>query len=236
MADVQPLPGFRYAAADELAELVAPPYDVIPAEAQERYYARHPHNIIRLELGRDEPGDDELSNRYTRAAATFTEWRRGGVLRQDTPSLYLYEQRFNIGDQSYARRSLLARVRLEPWEAGVILPHERTLSKPKADRLQLMRACAANLSPLMTLYDDPDGALAALLGGAGARAPDISFVDEAGEAHPHWLLGDEALAGQGAALLAPRQVYIARRHHPYAKAQAARAQCTQKVTEPAPGE
>jgi uncharacterized protein (DUF1015 family) len=90
MADVQPLPGFRYAAADELADLVTPPYDVISAEAQKRYYARHPHNIIRLELGRDEPGDDELSNRYTRAAATFAEWRRGGVLRQDTPSLYLY--------------------------------------------------------------------------------------------------------------------------------------------------
>src|SRR5258706_12101810 len=76
MADVRPLPGFRYAAADELAGLVTPPYDVISPEAQERYYARHPHNIIRLELGRDEPGDDEpgddeLSNRYTRAAATF---------------------------------------------------------------------------------------------------------------------------------------------------------------------
>src|SRR5260221_12993163 len=214
MADVQPLPGFRYAAADELAELVAPPYDVIPAEAQERYYARHPHNIIRLELGRDEPGDDELSNRYTRAAATFTEWRRGGVLRQDTPSLYLYEQRFNIGDQSYARRSLLARVRLEPWEAGVILPHERTLSKPKADRLQLMRACAANLSPLMTLYDDPDRALAALLGGAGARAPDISFVDEASEAHPLRLLRDEALAGHVAAFFPRRPLYHPTRVHP----------------------
>jgi uncharacterized protein (DUF1015 family) len=228
MADVQLLPGFRYAAADELADLVTPPYDVISAEAQERYYARHPHNIIRLELGRDEPGDDELSNRYTRAAATFAEWRRGGVLRQDTPSLYLYEQRFNIGDQSYARRSLLARVRLEPWEAGVILPHERTLSKPKADRLQLMRACAANLSPLMTLYDDPDGALAALLAGAGARAPDISFVDEASEAHRLWLLRDEALADQVAAFFATRQLYIADGHHRYETALAYRDEVAQQ--------
>src|SRR5260370_18859863 len=114
MADVRPLPGFRYAATDDLADLVTPPYDVISPEAQERYYARHPHNIIRLELGRDEPGDDELSNRYTRAAATFAEWRRGGVLRQHTPSLDLYQQRFSLGGPRYAPPPFLAPGRLPP--------------------------------------------------------------------------------------------------------------------------
>src|SRR5215813_15533244 len=97
MADVRPLPGIRYAAANRLAALVTPPYDVISPEAQARYYERDPHNIIRLELGREESGDDDLNNRYTRAAATFAEWRRDGVLLQDTPLLYLYEQRFAIG-------------------------------------------------------------------------------------------------------------------------------------------
>src|SRR5262249_6448950 len=143
MADVRPLPGIRYAAMDQLAALVPPPYDVISPEAQTRYYERDPHNIVRLELGREEPGDDDLDNRYTRAAATFADWRRNGVLKQAPPQLYIYEQRFAVAGSRYRRLSLLARVRLEPWEAGVILPHERPLSKPKDDRLKLLRACAA---------------------------------------------------------------------------------------------
>jgi len=179
MADVRPLPGIRYAAEADLAALVTPPYDVISPDAQTRYYARHPHNIIRLELGRDEPSDDDLDNKYTRAAAAFAEWRLQGVMRQDAPSLYLYEQRFAVAGAAFARRSLLARVRLEPWEAGVVLPHERTMSKPKADRLQLMRACAANLSPIMSLYDDPDDELAATLAQAVAAVEDgeVAVVD-----------------------------------------------------------
>src|SRR5215813_13527641 len=107
MADVRPLPGIRYAAVDRLAALVTPPYDVISPEAQARYYQRDPHNIIRLELGREEPDDDDLDNRYTRAAASFAEWRRDGVLQQDTPRLYLYEQRFTAAGSDHRRLSLL---------------------------------------------------------------------------------------------------------------------------------
>ena len=85
MADVRPLPGIRYAATENLAALVTPPYDVISPEAQERYYDRNPYNIIRLELGRDEPGDDGLNNKYTRAATLFAEWRLEGNLVQHRP-------------------------------------------------------------------------------------------------------------------------------------------------------
>ena len=163
MADVRPVPGIRYAPGTDLAAVVTPPYDVISPEAQARYYERAPENIIRLELGRDEPGDDELANRYTRAATTFATWRLQGVLRQDAPALYLYEQRFQALGGERRRLSLLARVRVEPWEAGVVLPHEHTLSKPKSDRLKLTRATAATLSPIMALYDDPRGVLAKAL-------------------------------------------------------------------------
>jgi uncharacterized protein (DUF1015 family) len=90
MADVRPLPGIRYAEGSNLADLVTPPYDVISPEAQARYYERHPENIIRLELGRDLPSDNDLDNRYSRAAVTFAEWRLRGVMIEDTPSLYLY--------------------------------------------------------------------------------------------------------------------------------------------------
>ncbi|HEX5440377.1 MAG TPA: DUF1015 domain-containing protein, partial [Ktedonobacterales bacterium] len=216
MADVRPLQGIRYADEARLAALVTPPYDVISPEAQARFYERDPHNIIRLELGRDEPGDDDLNNRYTRAAAAFAEWRRAGVLKQDEPpSFYLYEQRFTSGGQSYARTSLLARVRLEPWDAGVILPHERTMTKPKDDRLKLTRACAATLSPIMSLYDDPAGELASLLGIVRTQAPLATFSDDTGEEHRLWLAQDEALSAQVAAFFADRQLYIADGHHRY---------------------
>ena len=220
MADVKPLPGIRYASEDgapppDLAQLVTPPYDVISPDAQARYYARDPHNIIRLELGRDEPGDDELNNRYTRAAATFAEWRLHGVLQQDAPSLYVYQQQFASGGQQYTRTSLLARVRLEPWEAGVILPHEYTLSKPKDDRLKLLRACAANLSPLMVLYDDPESKLMEALGRVHGRVPDVALTDEAGEGHRLWLVSDPDFAAVVFSFFRERQLYIADGHHRY---------------------
>ncbi len=215
MADVRPFPAIRYPPGEDLAAVVTPPYDVISPAAQARYYERSPHNIIRLELGRVEPDDDELNNVYTRAAATFAEWRLHGVLRQDAPALYVYEQRFAVEGKDYQRTSLLARVRLEPWEAGVILPHERTMSKPKEDRLRLMRATAANLSPLMALYDDPRGALAALLAPVRAAPPEVDFVDEAGEGHRLWALRDAALAEQVTTFFRERQLYIADGHHRY---------------------
>jgi len=215
MADVRPLPGIRYVAAENLAALVTPPYDVISPEAQERYYARDPHNIIRLELGRDELGDDSLNNKYTRAATVFAEWRLEGALRQDAPSLYVYEQTFSVADAERRRMGLLARVRLEPWDARVILPHERTMSKPKDDRLKLMHACAANLSPIMSLYDDPDQELSAILNEATTGVPDADFADDAGERHRLWRLDDPSLAATVAAFFAPRQFYIADGHHRY---------------------
>ncbi len=236
MADVRPLPGIRYAAEAELAALVTPPYDVISPDAQARYYERHPHNIIRLELGLDQPGDDDLNNRYTRAAATFANWRLHGVMRQDSPSLYVYEQRFAVAGSQYARVSLLARVRLEPWEAGVILPHEHTLSKPKADRLQLMRACAANFSPLMTLYDDPGGELASHLARVRAVGPAVDFADEAGERHLLWPVQDAGFAGTVAAFFQSRQLYIADGHHRYETALAYRGEVAAMRKEPLPPE
>ncbi|MGZ3600215.1 MAG: DUF1015 domain-containing protein [Ktedonobacterales bacterium] len=214
MADVRALPGIRYTSGD-LAALVTPPYDVISPEAQARYYERHPENIIRLELGRDEPGDDELDNRYTRAAVTFAEWRLRGILAQDVPSLYLYEQRFAAQERDYTRLSLLARVRLEPWEAGVILPHERTLSKPKDDRLKLYRACAANLSPIMALYDDPQSELAETFIEVRRTTPIADFTDEAGEGHRLWLIPGAETALEIATFFRERRLYIADGHHRY---------------------
>lgn len=217
MADVQPLRGMRYASeiVGNVGHLVTPPYDVISEEAQARYYQRNPYNVIRLELSRDEPGDNSLNNRYTRAAETLAEWRLQGILRQDAlPAYYLYQQRFTQNGQDYARTSLLARVRLEPWSERVVLPHEHTMSKPKLDRLKLMRATAMNLSPLMSLYDDPQGRIRKLLSAYVAN-PEVFFSDEVGEEHLLHAITDSQQIALIQNFFSERQLYIADGHHRY---------------------
>src|SRR5579864_2934473 len=157
MPDVRPFRGVRYdmARVGALSDVVAPPYDVIGPELQDRLYAASPHNVVRLELNRDEPGDDAEQNRYTRAARFLKEWLRDGVLRADShPALYLVYQTFEVDGCTYTRKGFLARVRLEPFGRGQIFPHEQTLTGPKADRLSLYKATRFNLSPVFGLYPD----------------------------------------------------------------------------------
>jgi uncharacterized protein (DUF1015 family) len=218
MADVRPFRGFRYhlPAGEDLAAILTPPYDVITPEAQTAYYERHPLNIIRLELGRDEAGDDALGNRYSRAAALFAQWRLTGDLQLDpAPAVYVYQQEFTAQGVAFTRTSVVARVRLEPWEAGVILPHERTLAKPKSDRLRLLHACAANLSPIMALYDDPKKAVSKLLAKTTKSAPLAQCTDDQGETHALWAITDPATVAKLTAFFAPGQLFIADGHHRY---------------------
>ncbi|HYA99919.1 MAG TPA: DUF1015 domain-containing protein [Ktedonobacteraceae bacterium] len=217
MADVQPLQGIRYnhTISGNCADIVTPPYDVISEEAQANYYARNPYNIIRLELGKDEPDDSSLNNRYTRAATTFAEWRVNSILQQDTiPSYYLYQQKFSYNARTYTRTSLLARVRLEPWSTRVVLPHEHTLAKPKDDRLKLLRACVTNLSPIMSLYDDPQARMQKLLSSYAEKA-EVHFTDEVNEAHILHPITDTNHIGLIQNFFAERQLYIADGHHRY---------------------
>jgi uncharacterized protein (DUF1015 family) len=220
MADVQPLRGIRYTrdTVGDLAQVITPPFDVISPEAQVRYYERHPYNVIRLELGRHEPTDNTLNNVYTRAAATFAEWRLQGILYQETlPCYYIYQQRFTCAGQSYARTSVFARVRLEPWSARVILPHEHIRTKDKDDRLKLLHACAANLSPIMGMYEDAQGQMRHLLSNY-ADKPEVQIVDELGEEHCLHPITDPDLMTLIHNFFAPRQLYIADGHHRYTTA------------------
>ena len=217
MADVRPLRGIRYndEVVSDLAQVVTPPYDVISKEAQAKYYARNPYNVIRLEFGAEQVGDNTLNNRYTRAAAALAEWRLQAVLRQDAlPGYYLYQQVFSQNGQQYTRTSLLARVRLEPWSSKVVLPHEHTMSKPKDDRLKLLRACATNLSPIMSLYDDPQGRIRRLLGAYADKA-EVRMTDEVGEGHRLQHITDPAQIDLIQNFFAERQLYIADGHHRY---------------------
>lgn len=218
MAEIIPFRALRYdpRLVPDLTQVVAPPYDVISPEAQERYYARHPQNVVRLILAKDET-DMAGRTRYTRAAETFADWRREGILRRDPmPAVYLYEQEFSIGEaHGLRRRGVLALVRLHDYAEGVIFPHERTFARYKDDRLQLMRACPANLEAILGFCPGPNPGVAAVLDRHMETDPTVGLVDEDGVGHRMWLVQDSAEVEALQAMLRDRPIVIADGHHRY---------------------
>lgn len=211
MAEIRPFRGLRYrVAAGELGQVIAPPYDVISPAQQQALYDSSPHNIIRIEYGR-EPGDA----RYGAAADTLHRWRRDGVLAlEPAPALYLYEQTFHHGGRTYQRRGVMARVRLEPIEAGIIRPHEFTLAPAKADRLALLRATRTNVSPILALLDDSAGAFLRAIERVPAGV-DGDAEDATGQRHRLTVITDPAIIRSVAESVRGRPLYIADGHHRY---------------------
>ncbi len=163
MPEIRPFRALRYDSATiaDPALVVAPPYDVIGPAEHERLLAAHPANVVRLDLPRDELGD-EPDDRYRRAARTLAAWRSDGTLHKDPhPSIYVYEQTYRVPGTEVVRtqRGFFARLRLEAFgEGSGVLPHERTMAAPKEDRYKLLRATGVNTSPVVGLYDDDAGA------------------------------------------------------------------------------
>lgn len=161
MARIVPFRALRYDPARvAVSNVVTQPYDKISPAMQERYYAADPHNLVRIILGKQHSADHSGDNAYTRAANHFQDWRREGVFLQDaTPSIYLYVQRFQVpgSSQELERRGFIALGGSEDYSAGVVFRHEQTLAKPKADRLDLLRATRAHFGQIFMLYSDPGG-------------------------------------------------------------------------------
>ncbi len=218
MADIRAFRAVRYdlGRAGALADVVAPPYDVIDAALQQALYDRSPYNVIRLILDKQRPTDTDTDNRYTRAARCLRDWQQQGVLAQDSArSLYVYHQEFEAEGQRYVRRGFLARVRLEPFGQGKIYPHEETMSGPKADRLQLFRATAMNLSPVFGLYPDDGGAAQDLLDAAVRRALPLEATDHLGVVNRLWPVTDQHAVSAVTGRMGPKPVFIADGHHRY---------------------
>jgi len=218
MPHVAPFRGLRYDPkhVGALSQVIAPPYDVIDAALQEALYRRHPANVIRIELNREEPGDDDRQNKYTRAARFLADWRNQGVVMQEpAAALYVYHQEFEVEGRRHLRRGVMARVRLERFGTGNIHPHEETMSGPKQDRLLLTRACRANLSQVFGLYPDDRGEVQELLDNAVAGQPPLEATDHLGVKSWMWPLTDEAVAAKVAGLMGPKPVFIADGHHRY---------------------
>lgn len=218
MADVRAFRGFRYdlGTVGALSSVIAPPYDVIDPALQQSLYDASPFNAIRIELTKDEPGDSNTVNKYTRAAQTLRNWIDDAALRQDTArNLYVYEQEFDVEGTRFTRRGFLARVRLEPFGTGRIFPHEQTLAGPKADRLKLFQATNFNISPIFGLYPDESGEVFAKLDAAIRRQPPLEATDHLGVMNRLWIVNDQTVISAVIGLMGPRPVFIADGHHRY---------------------
>lgn len=218
MPDIQAFRGIRYdlGHVGSLTDVVAPPYDVIDATLQDALYDRHAHNVVRLILNRDEPGDDEHTNRYTRAARLYRQWLREGVLFTEAdPALYVYHQIFEAAGRRHTRRGFISRVRLEPFGTGSIYPHEETHSAAKTDRLRLWSACKAHLSQIFGLYPDPENEAQETLEAAVAGVAPLEATDHLGVVHRLWPVTDISTVARVTAAMGGRPVYIADGHHRY---------------------
>ncbi len=221
--DLRPFSGLRYAPADpdRLAALLCPPYDVISTAERARLAAADPHNAVHLELPQA-PNADPAKDAYAHAARLLDEWVASGALvRDQSPAIYVYEQRFTLSDGSdHVARSFFARLRLEPYAPGSgVRPHELTMSGPKEDRFRLLSATRTNLSPVMLQYDDRAGgvATAALLDEL-TRKPPVADTQGPGEVGQRlWVAkpDDDQAAAELLRLAAVGPLDIADGHHRY---------------------
>ncbi len=218
MAEIIPFRGILYnqEKIEDLSDVVAPPYDVISPGEQQQLYQKHPYNIIRLILGKTSESDTERDNRYTRAAAYLRTWLNEKILVRDPfPAFYLSSVDFRIEQRPITRFGLVALVRLEPFEKGVVLPHEKTFSKVKSERLELRKACHANFSPIFSLYSDKDDILNTLKHAVAHREPDLQMHDNSGFLHKLWKITDQSLQQSVSEALAEKTIFIADGHHRY---------------------
>lgn len=216
MAILHPFRALRYDPTLVQPQLaVTQPYDKITPAMQEKYYEASPYNLVRIILGKAEEGDGEGSNVYTRAAQSFADWRKTGVLKPDRePCFYTYTQSFTVpgSDVKAERRGLIAAGQIEEYGAGVIFRHEQTLAKPKSDRLNLLRATKAHFGHIFMLYSDA-GEVDALL--ASPAAPEIEVVDEYQVTHRVWKVSDPKVIAAVQEKMREQRLIIADGHHRY---------------------
>jgi uncharacterized protein (DUF1015 family) len=224
MAHISAFRAFRYDPARvSLSQVATQPYDKITPEMREGYLASSPNNLVRIILGKSDPADHDQENVYTRAAGFFGDWRKQGVLLQDDqPSIYTYLERFTPpGSKTEMQRSgFIALGRLEDYSAGVVHRHEQTLSKPKADRLNLLRNTKAHFGQIFMLYSDPAGEIEGAL--ATDTKPHMEMRDEYGVLHQVWKVSDPQLIELVRGKMQDKKLIIADGHHRYETALAYR--------------
>jgi uncharacterized protein (DUF1015 family) len=225
VARVFPFRAVRYdrPTGADITSLTAPPYDVIGPELRAELLARDPHNVVAVELPEGTTDPTVPDNRYETGARRWRAWIDEGVVAFDTsPAVYVLEQRYLHGEAEIARRGFIVAVSLEPFSAGVVLPHERTLPRALDDRLNLTRATAANLSQVFGLFADPAHVTDRLISRAMTSTPIATATDDEGVTSTLWAMRDpddqDALSGY----LSDQRIFIADGHHRYTTALAYR--------------
>jgi uncharacterized protein (DUF1015 family) len=217
MPQTAPFAALRYDLdhVDSLSDVIAPPYDVIDPELQDRLYKRHPANVIRVILNRVEPGD-QGDERYARAAKFVEQWKKEGVLKRDQrPAFYVYHQQFEHDGRQVLRRGFMARVRLQPFGEGNIYPHEETHPKAKVDRLKLTTATRQNNSQIFGIYPDPQNEIIEMLDQACRGLSPVEATDHLGVRHLMWTVTDEGVIAKVSKLIEDRPMFVADGHHRY---------------------
>ncbi|MCL2334568.1 MAG: DUF1015 domain-containing protein [Endomicrobia bacterium] len=212
MPEIKPFNAVRYSKSN-ITDFICPPYDVISAEDKEKLKKLSDYNIVNIEL----PDASGKQNKYRHAAALFKNWLQQGVLeRGEKPSFYFYEQFFEDKGVAMTRRGFFAALKLENPHSGkgAVKPHEKTLAKPKADRLSLLKAVKANVSPIFGLFDDNNLAGVKLCKNIAKRAPQATAKDKDGF-HKLWVVSDEETTDEIVKLLSDKKMFIADGHHRY---------------------
>ena len=195
-------------------DVLAPPYDIISPEYKDMLYSRSPYNIVRIDFGKDLPGDNEGGNRYTRGAELLDKWINEQILVRDgEPAFYAYELDYRIEGLNKTLRGVFALVEVVELGSGV-WPHEETRAKPKADRLEIMRHCKANLSPIYSIYNSSEKATAGLLSSVSGK-PYLYATDADGTLHRLFRITDPEKTALISKELSDMDIFIADGHHRY---------------------
>ena len=211
MAKIKPFKALRFTEkAGEIGTLCCPPYDIISEEEQKALYNKSPYNVIRLELNADD-------DRYCSAAKTLKEWLSGGILKTDEKdAIYIYEEGFLLDNgERKTVRTFISNIELTPFNDGIVLPHEETLSKAKADRLQLMKATFCNFSLIYSLFVDEEKIVKTVLSEECKRKPDIEFLSGDGITQRLWIMNDAKKISEVCEAFLSKTVFIADGHHRY---------------------
>jgi uncharacterized protein (DUF1015 family) len=213
MADIQPLRALHYdqSLLGKLSEVTAPPYDVIDAKQREELLKRSPFNVVAIDLPEGEPDP------YATAGELFEAWQMQGiVVRDPEPSLWVHTQTYTGPDgQRRTRQGFFCRVRIEGYGPGKVRPHERTHPGPKEDRLRLMRATRANLSPIFSLFSDPENATWEALAPTTTGTPWGEVTDGDGTTHKLWRVSDAYTIAAVRQATRDAELLIADGHHRY---------------------
>lgn len=211
MAEIRPLHGLHYSDTSVCEKCVTQPYDKITPALRETYIQRHPHTLAHLLL----PVAEHGKTPYETAALRLQEWRKDGVLLHDeSAALYPYRQSFEFNGDTHTRTGFVCRVRIEDYAARIIYPHERTLSGPREDRLNLLRATRTHFGLIFLLYED-DGTIQSLIDAQMAHEPDFSVRDDFSVLNDIWRITDSATIDTLCAAMATRELFIADGHHRY---------------------